>query len=98
MDLRQRMGVDWTALATSVKEMDAQAVQDYIDNALSRSRVHYRVVQRSLEEYCFSQVHTARCSTEQALDGDLLFAVGRRVLCSHAHRNNRYARHVARTY
>lgn len=56
MDLRQRMGEDWTVLANSVREMDVKAVEEYIDNALKKSRVHYRVVQRSLEDYCFSQV------------------------------------------
>lgn len=56
MDLRQRMGEDWTVLAECVRAKDVKAIQEYIDNALSRSRVHYRVVQRSLEDYCFSQV------------------------------------------
>lgn len=56
MDLRQRMGEDWTVLANSVREMDVKAVEEYIDNSLKKSRVHYRVVQRSLEDYCFSQV------------------------------------------
>lgn len=66
MDVRQRMGVDWTVLATAVKNKDAKVVAEYIRDALSHRRVNYREVQRTLEEFCLSQVRFLSMSSTLA--------------------------------
>jgi hypothetical protein len=56
MDLGQRMGVNWQILAECVRKQDVQGVVEYVNSALAQPRVHYRIIQRCLEEFCLSQV------------------------------------------
>lgn len=50
------MGEDWQALTGRVLCMDVAAVEEFIERALTSATSNYRIVQRSLEEFCFSQV------------------------------------------
>lgn len=61
MDLSQRMGQDWQALAGHVRSREIAPVAQYLDHALSSATSNYRIVQRSMEEFCFSQVFLVLC-------------------------------------
>lgn len=56
MDLGQRMGEDWRALALHVKKLEVAPVGKYLDRALNMANSNYRIVQKSMEEFLFSQV------------------------------------------
>ena len=56
MDLSQRMGVDWNDLAADVKACRHERIENFATEELLRGDVHYRIVQRALEEFLFSQV------------------------------------------
>lgn len=64
MDLQQRMGVDWETLGAAVREGRVQPVESYATEALASGDSHYRVVQRSLEEYIFKQARSSSCSSD----------------------------------
>lgn len=56
MDLSQRMGVDWTELVIAVRVGDVEQVETWAQLELRRPQSHFKIVQRALEEYLFSQV------------------------------------------
>lgn len=56
MDLTQRMGVDWQVLAEDVVACRHDRVEEFAREELARGKAHYRIVQRSLEEFLFKQV------------------------------------------
>lgn len=58
MDLSQRMGVDWTELVIAVRVGDVEQVETWAQLELRRSfpQSHFKIVQRALEEFLFSQV------------------------------------------
>jgi hypothetical protein len=63
MDLSQRVGTDWAALVEDVQSKRLARLESHIAASLALPNVHYRMVQRSLDEFCFRQVrawaHTA---------------------------------------
>lgn len=58
MDMSQRMGVDWHALIAAVRAGDVTAVEEYAKGELARPRSHFKILQRALEEFCFSHVRS----------------------------------------
>ena len=50
------MGEDWQALALHVRSLDVVRVTTFLKTALKSPSSNYRIVQRSMEEFCFSQV------------------------------------------
>eukprot|EP00892_Ulva_mutabilis_P005724 jgi/Ulvmu1/3523/UM163_0004.1 len=67
MDLTQRMGENWQQMALHVRNLDVKPVAEFLGRALQSTSSNYRIVQRSMEEFCFSQV-----SDEERLDFILL--------------------------
>jgi hypothetical protein len=56
MDLTQRAGVDWDALVADVRAKRLPHLEGHIYASLELPNVHFRMIQRSLEEFCFSKV------------------------------------------
>ena len=68
VDMEQRMGVDWTALITHVRQGNTEPVASYAARELEKKHTHYKIVQKALEEYCFSRVRR-RCGLESRNNG-----------------------------
>jgi hypothetical protein len=60
MDLSQRVGTDWAALLDDVQSKRLARLEAHVAASLALPNVHYRMVQRSLDEFCFRQVRALR--------------------------------------
>lgn len=92
MDLTQRLGIDWKDLASDVSQCRVDRIAELTHDMLESKKSNYRVLQRCLKDFLFSQVRRSQsigytCVLElpHNLQTVLLLALPKQVAlaCSH---------------